>query len=80
MSAQTQLATLILFGNGLSDIDLSALTQLTELGLSSNQLTAIDLSTQAKLTVLWVDDNPLSEASKLYLNSLNGVNGLTIIY
>ena len=56
----TGLTTLNLYGNKLTNIDLSKNTLLTNLNLYSNQLTSIDLSNNIKLTNLDLKNNALA--------------------
>ena len=60
LSANTNLTTLHLNDNQLTDIDLSANTNLTRLDLGSNKLTDIDLSVNTNLTELGLASNRLT--------------------
>ncbi len=57
----TELKTLRLLHNNLSEIDVTSNTELTSLNLTGNNLSEIDLSTNTKLEYLNLSNNNLSE-------------------
>ncbi|KGJ96437.1 hypothetical protein [Colwellia psychrerythraea] len=78
LSALIELTELTLIHNRLLNIDLNSQSKLIRLNLKDNLLTTIDISSLSLLKSLGITNNPLDDITKQYLDSLNGVNGLSI--
>jgi len=70
----TNLSSLRLSDNQISNINVSNLTNLTDLDLSNNQLTTIDVSNLTILTYLYLSNNQLTTIDVSNLTNLNDLD------